>query len=798
MFKLNLKIALRNLWKNKSYTLINVMGLSIGMASCILIYVFINYQLSFDQSFVNKNRIYRVITKMDIDGVVDYSGGVPIPLAPAIREELPQIEKVAAIQKSGGIVKVDDVNGKERIKTNEDVYFAQPDFFEIFKVKWLSGNPMQSLQQPNTVTLTKETANRYFGNWQNALGKTIRFENTLDLKVSGIIDELPINSSFPLKIIISYATFPRSTNTSWRSLRTNSNCYVLLKEGVDEQEFDKALTQFSKKHYSDPKITGKRGNLLQPLSEIHKDERTMNFANQTTPMKSIIGLGIIGIFLLLTACINFINMATAQAIARSKEVGVRKVMGSSRKKLMIQFMSETTLITFISILLACVIAELSMPIVSNLMDTLVVFSFFSNAGIFVFIAILLLLVSFLAGFYPALIMSRFSPALAVKNKGIISAGVGSLVLRKTLMMVQFAITTLLIVGTSIVIWQMKYVREKPLGFNRESIAMVNLPYDSLSQTRYQLAKARILAIPGVKQVSLCNTAPSSALNHDTNFSYNSPVAADFTINTKFVDQDYFKTFGLQLIAGRNISKSDTLKEYVVNETLLKRLNITNPNEVLAKPLIVDGKKALIVGVVKDFNNVSLKETISPIVISSANSEYETLAIKLESTNVVQTMQSIEKEWKSIFTDGVYGASFLDDQINSYYQAERVTGVLFKLFAALIIFISFIGLFGLVSYVASQRTKEIAVRKVLGASTIELIRMLNSSFLRMVLISNLVAWPIAYLLAVKWLSNFVYRIELSVWPFVLAMCVSLLITIITVSLRSYKVTKANVIDALKYE
>lgn len=798
MFKLNLKIALRNLWKNKSYTLINIMGLSIGMASCILIYIFISYQLGFDQSFANKERIYRVITRMDIDGLVDFSGGVPIPLAPTIREELPQVEKVAAIQKSEGIIKVNDANGKERIKTNEEVYFAQPDFFEIFKVKWLLGNPQLSLTQPNTVVLAQSTAAQYFGNWQNAIGKMIRFENTLELKVSGVIADMPVNSSFPLKVVMSHVTFPRSTNTSWRSLRTNSNCYVLLKEGVAQQEFDQALLQFSKKHYADPKITGKRGNLSQALSEIHKDERTMNFANQTTPMKSIIGLAIIGLFLLLTACINFINMAIAQAIGRSKEVGVRKVMGSSREKLIMQFMSETTLITCISILLAGVMAELAVPVISNLIGTPLGFSFLIDPTILYFIVSLLILVSFLAGFYPALVMSRFSPALAIKNKGSISVKGTGLALRKVLMMTQFAITTLLLIGTAIVMWQMKYVREKPLGFNRESIAMIDLPYDSLSQAKYQLAKARILAIPGVKQVSLCNTAPSSAINHDTNFSFNSNTAADFTVNTKFVDQDYFQTFGLQLIAGKGISKSDTLKEYVINETLLKRLGITNPTEVLGKPLIVDGQKAPIVGIVKDFNNVSLRESISPIVLSSANDQYEALAIKFESAQVVQAMQTIEKEWKAMFTDYVYKASFLDDQINNYYQAERVTGLLFKLFAALIIFISFIGLFGLVSFIAGQRTKEIAVRKVLGASTMELIKMLNSSFLKMVILANLMAWPIAYFLAVKWLDNFVYRITLSIWPFVLAMAISFIITLFTVSLRSYRVTKANVIDALKYE
>lgn len=797
MFKLNLKIAFRNLYKNKGYTFINIAGLSIGMASCLLIFIFINYQLSFDRFFSNKDRIYRVITLMDYSGITAYSAGIPLALVPALRNELPQLEKVAAIQRSGGIIKISDDNGKEILKTAEEVYYAEPEFFEIFDTRWIAGKPATALSAPNTVVLSKGTAIQYFGSWKKAVGKSIRFQNRLDLKVTGIIADAADNSSFPLKIVLSYLTYSGGS-TKWSSLRTNSNGFLLLKKGVDAKEFDTVLAEFSKKHYAGVDMTGTRKHLLQPLQRIHFDERTQNFRDKVVSIESIFGLGIIGLFILLTACINFINMATAQAAGRYKEVGVRKVMGSSRDQLIWQFLSETILITAISMLVACVLTELFLPLISGLMGAEISLSFFGQPNVLLFVAILLILVGFLAGFYPAMVMSGFSPALAIKNKGLSGAGSSGLALRKILVVAQFGITTLLIIGTLVVLRQMRYIQEKPLGFRTEAIAMVDVPSDSLSRSKYQLLQRRLSAIPGVQLTSFCMAAPSSVINHDTDVSYDHGPKADFTVNTKFADENYFKMFDLEMVAGRTLSKSDTLKEYVVNETLLKKLNISNPVSAIGKKLTVDGNTAPIVGVVKDFINASFHESISPIVIFSQKPQYTAIAIRLETKSMLQAMKSVEKEWNEILPDHVYGAAFLNDEINHYYQTEQSMGILFKICSGLILFISFIGLFGLVSFIVSQRTKEIAIRKVLGADTIILIRLLNSSFLKMVFLANLLSWPLAYVFISKWLSGFVYRIELSIWPFAFAMLISMLITFLTVSLRSYGATRRNPIAALKYE
>ncbi|MES2652059.1 MAG: ABC transporter permease [Bacteroidota bacterium] len=798
MFRLNLKIALRNLWKYKGYTAINIFGLSIGLASCLLIFIFVRYETSFDKDFPNSDRIYRIVSEWNYaDGNQFYSQGVPMPLAPAVRADISQFEKVAAIQQDEGIVKVRAQNGKPEIKTAEEVYYAEPAFFEIFEYSWLSGNPNQSLTAPNSVVLTEKTANIYFGSWKNALGKSINFQSDTDFKVTGIITDHGPNTSYPIDIIFSYASFQGRNLKRWQSVSSSSECYVLLKEGTDPSELQNPFKQFIKKYEKDDKAPGKITHNLQALNDIHHDENYGNFAQNTTPVKQLIGISIIGAFLLLTACINFVNLATAQAVSRSKEVGVRKVMGSRRKQLIWQFLSETTLITLIALMFACVLTELALPKMENLIDADVTFALFSHPIVFVFLFAMLVVVSFLAGLYPAMIMSGFSPALAIKNR-VSTANAGGVGLRKTLVVVQFAITAILIVSTLVIIKQMSFIRDKSLGFDTKAVAMINIPQDSISQLKLGLFKSQLLAKTGVKTVSYNSAPPSSQSNNTTSFTYNSATNADFQVNTKLADENYFDAFGLTLVAGRVLAKSDTIKEFVVNETLIKKLNVKNPNDVIGKIIGLWGSKGPIVGVVKDFNNYSLHEPIAPIAIFSRKANYSSVAVKLESKELLSTIKIVESTFNTTFPDYVFEVNFMDDEIANYYHTEEVMGTLFKVFAGVVIFISFIGLFGLISFVATQRTREIAIRKVLGASNMELIKMLNSSFLWMVLIANMVAWPVAYIFVNQWLSGFAYRIDLSIWPFIIAMFISMAITLITVTLRSYRAAKANTIDALKYE
>lgn len=797
MFKLNLKIALRNLWKYKGYAFINVLGLSIGMASCILIFIFIRYQMSFDQQFKFKDRIFRVVSHWKYADGEEYQKGVPIPLAPALRNDFDQLEQVVPLQRGGGIVRIRDQQGREKAKEVVDVFYTVPQFFQIFEYKWLQGSPQVALSVPNTVALSEEAAARYFGRWQNAVGKTINFQNQKDLKVMGVFENKQEGNSNPLNIVVSYVSYKNKDDKNWGNVSSRTECYVLLKKEVNANDLKTPMRRFIQKYYSKEEQE-KTDHFFQPLSEIHYDSHYGNFARKLIPKSQILGLTVIGIFLLITACINFINLATAQAINRSREVGVRKVMGSLKRQLVVQFLTETLTITLLALGLACAWTELALPGMESLFNEKISFSLFEHPVIFVFLLALVVVVSFLAGFYPAMVMSGFSPALAIKNK-LSSVNSGGVSLRKALVVVQFGITIILIIGTLVVLKQMKYMREKPLGFNSQSISLIDIPSDSLSLQKYEGLKERMLKIPGVKNASFCMTPPSSGDNSLTDITYRGDKAEDFQVNAKPADQDYFKTFDLKLAAGRILSKSDTAMEYVINETLLKKLNFTSPDQALGKVIKIGGRaRAPIVGVTRDFNNLNLREAISPIAIFSSKKHFGMIAVKMETSGMSESMHEIERVWNSTFPDNVYSYTFMDDLIGSYYHSEQVMAVLFRVFAGVIIFISFIGLFGLISFIASQRTKEVAIRKVLGASNLELVRLLNGSFLLMVFFANLVAWPLAYVFISSWLSGYAYRIDLTVWPFVLAMLISMGVTLVTVSLRSYKAASTNPVDALKYE
>lgn len=796
MFKLNLKIAWRNLWKNKGYTFINVMGLSIGMASCIVIFLFIRHQLSFDEGFKNEGSIYRVVTDWKYDAFDDHSAGVPIPAFKVAKEEIVGLEKTAAIIKRGEIVKVKDRSGNILIKNDEDVYYAEPEFFEIFSINWSLGNLKQALSEPNTVALSAEMAIKYFKSPQNAIGKNISIGTKTELKVTGVFEDMPQNSSFPLKIVISYQTFPDRNNDCWDCVGSSNELYVLLKDGLKTEDIETSLDKFNTIHYKNQHVSGNMHHRLEALRDIHYSERYGNFAEKWISKREIYGLIIIGLFLILTACINFINLSTAQAINRAKEVGVRKVMGSMRKQLIIQFLTETFIVALIAMLIACVLAELCLPQLQNLLKDAFTLSLFKHPIIFVFMFLLVLFVGFLAGFYPSLIMSGFSPALAIKNK--VALNNGGLGLRKTLVIVQFTIAIILIISTIVVVKQMDYVQHKFLGFNTNEVMIVSIPTDSANLSKQNTFRERISKLAGVSEVSFCQDPPLSGNVNSSDFTFNGIKNKDFEVRRLKADENYFKLFDLPIIAGKIFAKSDTATGYVVNETFLRKVHINNPGQALGKLINATGRDIPIVGVVKDFNDKSLKESISGLAISAGKNQYYRAAIKIDADELLGTKKEIEKLWNNMFPNNVYYCFFANDRINGYYETEQIMSILFKVFAGVIIFISFIGLFGLMSFVATQRTKEMAIRKVLGATTLQLVKMLNGSFLLMVFIANIVAWPLAYLLVNAWLNGFAYRMELDVWPFLLAMLISMLITLVTVSFRSLKAARTNAIDALKYE
>jgi len=497
------------------------------------------------------------------------------------------------------------------------------------------------------------------------------------------------------------------------------------------------------------------------------------------------------------ACINFINLATAQAVNRSKEIGIRKVLGSNRRKLFWQMMGETAMIVFFAMIIAGVIAYVCLPSIKHIDSINEPLSIFKPATI-LFLVATAFVVTIFSGFYPSLVMSGFKPMTALKNK-ITSATIGGISLRRGLVVTQFAISQVLIVGTIVAISQMNFVRNADLGFNKNAVFVVNSNWDSVQISRQDALKQQLLKLPGVEMVSFSSDVPSSDNNWSTNFAFNHKPDEKFNVFLKFADADYFKTFGLQFDAGHGYEASDTITDVVINETLVKKLGLKNASNAIGKQIKLGGGKwHNIVGVVKDFKTNSLREETKPVLLATINKYYGSMAVKIHSSNLTQTKDAVLKTWNKFNPEFAPISFFLDDSINDFYKQEDQLSLLYKIFAGIAIFISCLGLYGLVSFMAAQRTKEVGIRKVLGASVANIIYLFSKEFTILILVAFAVAVPVAYYMMSNWLSNFAYRINITIWVFALAVIASIVIAWITVGYKAIKAAVANPVKSLRTE
>lgn len=803
MFKNYFKIAWRNVIRNKAFSVINILGLAIGIAASLIIFTIVNYELSYDKFQPNYNNIYRVVTQDKFSDGFTYNPGVPGAALETMRSKMPDIQFAAINSNYGSQVTVNtssnNSNNKKFIEETS-LFFCDPNFFKIFNYNWLAGNA-SVLNDPNEVVLSKKIAEKYFGSWQQAVNKTITLDNTVSLKIAGILNDVPANSDFPLGVLISYPTLKSNASKynfypNWNTLSSNFQVYVLLPKNVSAASFDDRLKSFSKEHYTG-KGTSIRTNLAQPLSKLHFDGRFDIFGDHTTSTSTLYTLSLIGIFIIVMACINFINLATAQAVGRSKEVGIRKVLGSNRIQLFLQVMGETALIVIMALILAIALASSFLPYVKNIASIQENLSLI-NIKTVLFTALILVAVTVLSGLYPSLILSGYNPSLALKNK-ITSASIGGISLRRALVVTQFAISQILIVGTIVAISQMNFVNHANLGFNKEAVLLLSANSDSTIISRMPAFKQQLLQTQGIQSVSFNTDAPSSDNTWSSNFAFNHKEDEQYPVNVKFADEDYMKTFGLQLAAGRFYSKSDTIKEMVINETLLHKLGLKNPRDAIDKDLRLGGgawKK--VVGVAKDFKTHSLKQDIKPLLMAENSAFYGLTAIKIRSSNIPQLQAKIQNEWNSFFPEYAYTSSFMDENIAKFYQQENQLELLYKIFAGLAIFISCLGLYGLVSFMAVQKTKEVGIRKVLGASVAHIVYLFSKEFTVLVIVAFVIAAPVAYFIMHSWLSDFVYRIDISVWIFIAAIVVSILIAWITVGYKSVRAALVNPVKSLRSE
>lgn len=814
MFKNYLKIAWRNLVRNKSYTAINITGLAVGIAVCMVIFIIIQFQTSFDTFHAMKDRTYRVLTEFHYaeGGNISYKTAVPFPMPLGLKTSFPQIEQVAPIFASHDdqlLIVDNNGNTEKNFKEQQGVFYMAPSFFKIFDFPLLAGS-YESLKDPNNILLTKETAEKYFGDWKKAIGRTIKlqmggymFEHGVDvLKVSGILATIPANSDFQLKVVVAYGTgFTGdylAKSTDWDGNVAGFGCYILLPPNTSADNFNLQLRAYSHKVES-PGNTDM--HFIQPLGAVHYDTQVGNYSNKTISHQLLNVLWLIAAFILLIACVNFINLATAQAVNRAKEVGVRKVLGSNKSQLQIQFIVETFLIVTSAVILAAVITILALPYVSRLLELSLSFNILNNPVIILFLLTVTIVVTALAGFYPAIVLSGFNPVNALKGK-LTSNTANGISLRRGLVVFQFIIAQALIIGTLIIVKQMDYFMNQPLGFDKDAIINVPFRVDSLRLSKLGYLKKELLSINGVQAVTYSSNTPvENGTDLWSIIKYNRAVKqTDFQVITKFADNEYVSVYKLPLIAGRNVNPSDTTGEFLVNESLVKTLGLKKPEDILNKPMTTwhDQIKGTVVGVLKDFHDRSFRNDLAPLLITTDIAMYNQVGIKLATKNISSTMQSVKKVFDKTFPDFVYEYKFLDEKIGSFYKQENQLSQLYKIFAAIAIFLSCLGLYGLASFMAVQRIKEVGIRKVLGATAGNIVYLFSKEFIILIAIAFAIAAPIAWYYMHQWLQAYVYRINISWWLFAAGGLASIIIALATISFQAIKAAIANPVKSLRSE
>jgi len=809
MLRNYIKTAFRNLGRRKNYTIINIAGLAAGIAICLVLFIVIRYEMSFDDYHGKKDRIYRVLTEYHHADAPDifYGRGIPYPMPEGLKANFPQVETLAPVYADNNDqLLITDENGSiiKKFKEENGVFFTTPSFFSIFDFPLLSGSYV-TLKEPNNVLIAKETAEKYFGDWKTAMGKTIRLKSSYGddvLKVSGILATIPANTDFQFKLAVAYGTgftgnyIAKSTN--WDGTGSAFGCYLLLRHNTSVGNFNQQLRAYSKKVKSPE---NKDSHIIQPLKAVHYDTQAGNNSNNTISRELLNALWLIGAFILLIACVNFINLSTAQAVNRSKEVGIRKVLGSNRQSLKIQFLTETFLIVVISVLAAVGIAIITVPLVGKMLDMSISFNVFVNPMIVLFLLILTVVVTILAGFYPSIVLAKFNPVTALKNK-MTERSLKGISLRRGLVVFQFVIAQALIIGTLIIIKQMNYFTSQPLGFEKEAIINVPFPSDSANISKLDYLRSELSVIKGVQQVSFSSNTPVEDNNDSwTTFRFDHAAKeTDFYAINKSTDYEYVPTYRLPLVAGRNLQPSDTVREFLVNETLVKSLGITDPQLVLNKEIdLWNGQfKGVVVGILKDFHDRSFRTGIAPLMMTTYKGWYNSAGIKLSSEHALATVEAIEKTWNRIFPDFVFEYKFLDDKIESFYKEENRLSYLYRIFAAIAIFLSCLGLYGLASFMAVQRIKEVGIRKVLGASVSNVIYLFSKEFIILIAIAFVIASPIAWYFMDDWLRDYPYRINLSWWIFLAGGIGAIIIALITVSFQAIKAAIANPVKSLRTE
>ncbi|GEO09224.1 ABC transporter permease [Segetibacter aerophilus] len=807
MLKNYLKVALRNLWKNKTFSAINILGLAIGMGTCLLIVLFVLDELSFDKFNKKSDRIYRVDADLRFGGAEQKFAVNNAPLAFTMVKEYPQVENAVRFRNYGpSVVKKGNQNIKE-----ERIIYTDSTLFDVFTLPMIAGDPTKALTAPKSVVITESIAKKYFGK-TDVVGQSLLFDNKDLYSITGVIKEVPENSHFRFDFFISLAGDAASKEDNWLSF--NFNTYLLLKPGVEQKIIQAKFDEVLQKHlwpqaeaimHTRQDDFKKSGNYmhfkLTPLTDIHLQSDRIAELAPNSSLQTVYIFSAIAIFILLIACVNFMNLSTARSANRAKEVGVRKVLGTQRSNLIKQFLTESVVMSLIAFVIALLFCLLTMPLLNQLAAKQFTLSPIVHPYLLPILLGFAVVVGLIAGSYPAFYLSAFKPIEVLKGK--LSTGFKSSYFRSSLVVFQFFISIFLIIGTIVIYRQLNYIQNKKLGFNKEQVLLIKDTY--VLDKKIQAFKDEALRQPGVISASISGFLPVPSSRNDSPLFPEGEINNDKAVSMQQweVDHDYINTLGMEIIKGRKFSKEFATDStgIILNESAVKLFGYQDPiGKKVSRMMDSEGKilkSYTVIGVVKNFHFASLRENIGALGMFLDRST-GAVSLRLQTNNVGSTIKSIESLWKKMAPGEAFTYSFLNEDFNNMYRSEQRVGRIFIAFAILALFIACLGLLGLATYAAEQRTKEIGIRKVLGATVSNIAGMLSKDFLKLVVVAAVITFPVAWWAMSKWLQDFAYRTSISWWIFVLAAIVAVVIALVTVCVQAIKAAISNPIKNLRTE
>jgi putative ABC transport system permease protein len=803
MLKNYFTTAMRNLWRSKGSTIINISGLTLGVATSLILFLLVRSQTSFDKYHAKLDRIYRVVRQSDGNNGKSYDAGVQPVFWEAFKTDFLEAEEVifTSYHGSGSLVTIPQSQGEsKKFADDNNLVFTQSNFFKIFDRKILMGDVNKVLREPNEAVISKKSAMKFFGK-EDAIGEVLSFEDK-EYKVTAIMEDYPDNTDFPFNVMLSYITIKKSKDeVGWNGIWSDEQCYFLLKEGSSIAEIERRLPDFYNKHLGKENRDHSEYH-TQTLASVHHDDRYENYNYSTTSYEKIAAMSVIGVFLIITACINFINLVTAEAIKRSKEVGIRKTLGSSRGQLIAQFLGESTLVTIFSVVLALGLAQIILPFLNTFLHSTLAISL-NDPTLWLFVLAVTVVVSILSGLYPSFVVSGFKPVFAIKNQ-MGNRNSSGFNLRRGLVVLQFVISQFLIISTIVMVMQMDFFSKKDLGFKKEGVVNIPIPENvrggfNDGSSKMRTFREEVAKTKGVEMASLCNYPPSSGSSSSTNLNVEGKEG-EFDVQLKRIDGNYIELYDMKLLAGSNVLDLDTAQGFIVNEKLVSLAGFNTPQEMIGHRIKLGRRNMYlpVVGVVQNFHTMSLHEPIEPTALYNGIRSYSTISLKVDVRSFKETVKQIQQKWEAAYPNHIFSYKFLDEDIKEFYESDTRMSTMITVFTSIAIFIGCLGLFGLATFMANQKTKEVGVRKVLGASVESIVLLFSKEYIKLILIGFLFAAPLAWYVMKGWLDNFTYKIELGPTIFLIGFGVAFVIAILTVGYRSLRAATANPVNSLRSE